>query len=102
GVDTIVNNYCVLSNLNYPEQASELYLMAHLNETEGQRYLEKALIIGCDPYVLTSTLFCPLKSAKRLPQLSFPDIYIYLVHNPSPYTGDFKSKMPINMQLQDG
>ena len=53
--------------------------------------MEKALIIGCDPYLLTSTLFCPLKSAKRLPQLSFPDIYIYLVHNPSPYTGDFKS-----------
>ena len=43
--------------------------------------MEKALIIGCDPYLLTSTLFCPLKSAKRLPQLSFPDIYIYLVHN---------------------
>ena len=51
--------------------------------------MEKALIIGCDPYLLT--LFCPLKSAKRLPQLSFPNIYIYLVHNPSPYTGDFKS-----------
>ena len=79
GVDTIVNNYCVLSNLNSPEQASELYLMAHLNETEGQRYLEKALIIGCDPYLLTSTLFCPLKSANRLPQLSFPDIYRYLL-----------------------
>ena len=91
GVDTIVNNYCVLSNLNSPEEASELYLMAHLNETEGQRYLEKTLIIGCDPYLLTSTLFCPLKSAKHLPQLSFLDIYIYLVHNPSPYTGDFKS-----------
>ena len=52
---------------------------------------KKALIIGCDPYLLTSTLFCPSKSAKRLDQLSFPDIYIYLVDNPSPYTGDFKS-----------
>ena len=61
---------------------------AHLNEAERQRYLEKTLIIGCDPYLLSATLFCPLKSAKRLPQLSFPDIYIYLVHNPSPYTGD--------------
>lgn len=61
---------------------------AHLNETERQRYLEKTSIIGCDPYLLPSTLFCPLKSAKRLPQLTFPDIYIYLVHNPSPYTGD--------------
>ena len=49
---------------------------------------KKALIIGCDPYLLPSTLFCPLKSAKRLPQLSFPNVYIYLVHNPSPYTGD--------------
>ena len=61
---------------------------AHLNEAERQRYLEKTLIIDCDPYLLSATLFCPLKSAKRLPQLSFPDIYIYLVHNPSPYTGD--------------
>src|SRR4029434_3731878 len=37
--------------------------IAHLNETERQRYLEKALIIGRDPYLLPSTLFCPLKPA---------------------------------------
>ena len=62
--------------------------IAHLNEAETQRYLEKTLINGCDPYLLLSTLFCPLKSAKHLPQLSFPDIYNDLVDNPSPYTGD--------------
>ena len=37
--------------------------IAHLNETVRQRYLEKTLIIGRDPYLLPSTLFCPLKPA---------------------------------------
>src|SRR4029434_5335826 len=36
---------------------------AHLNEAERQRYLEKTLIIGRNPYLIPSTLFCPLKSA---------------------------------------
>ena len=60
---------------------------AHLNGKERERYLVKTAIIGCDPY-LSPTVFCLLNSAKCLPQLTFPDIYIYLVHNPSPFTGE--------------
>ena len=58
---------------------------AHLNDEERQRYVEKVSILASDPYLL---FFCPLLSAPRLPQLAFHDIYIYLVHNPSPYSGD--------------
>ncbi|XP_033996071.1 uncharacterized protein LOC117490432 isoform X1 [Trematomus bernacchii] len=61
---------------------------AHLNGKERERYLVKTAIIGCDPYLLPPTVFCLLNSAKCLPQLTFPDIYIYLVHNPSPFTGE--------------
>ncbi|KAK0139170.1 hypothetical protein N1851_024247 [Merluccius polli] len=61
---------------------------AHLNQTEKERYLSKVSILGCDPYLIPATVFCPLTSAKRLPQLTFPDIYIYLIHNPSPYSRD--------------
>ena len=61
---------------------------AHLNGKERERYLLKTAIIGCDPYLLPPSVFCLLNSAKCLPQLTFPDIYIYLVHNPSPFTGE--------------
>ncbi|KAJ4933408.1 hypothetical protein JOQ06_030239 [Pogonophryne albipinna] len=61
---------------------------AHLNGKERERYLLKTAIIGCDPYLLPPTVFCLLNLAKCLPQLTFPDIYIYLVHNPSPFTGE--------------
>ncbi|KAJ4926107.1 hypothetical protein JOQ06_008290 [Pogonophryne albipinna] len=61
---------------------------AHLNGKERERYLVKTAIIGCDPYLLPPTVFCLLNSAKCLPQLTFPDIYIYLVHNLSPFTGE--------------
>ncbi|KAK1904600.1 Exonuclease [Dissostichus eleginoides] len=61
---------------------------AHLNGKERERYLVKTAIIGCDPYLLPPSVFCLLNSAKCLPQLTFPDIYIYLVHNPSPFTGE--------------
>ena len=30
----------------------------------------------------------PLSAATKLPLLAFNDMYIYLVHNPSPYTGE--------------
>ena len=59
---------------------------AYLNDE--QRYVEKVSILGSDPYLLPPVFFCPLLSAPRLPQLAFHDIYIYLVHNPSPYSGD--------------
>jgi len=49
---------------------------------------DRETTIACDPYLLPSIVFCPLTSAKRLPQLTFPDICIYLIHNPSPYSRD--------------
>ena len=43
-------------------------------------------ILSCDPYLASRQLFTPLKSAKILPNLTFPDTYMYLVHNLSTYT----------------
>ena len=37
---------------------------------------------------VTPGFFSPLVSASRLPQINLHEIYIYLVHNPSPYSGD--------------
>lgn len=54
----------------------------------AERYKQKISIIGTDPYLLPQSLFSPLLSASRLPRFNFPDLYIYLVHNPSPYTGE--------------
>ena len=60
---------------------------AHVNVRERQRYLGKK-VIGSDPHLLPPDFFRPLVSASRFPQINFHDIYIYLVHNPSPYSGD--------------
>ena len=66
----IYNKYVVYKHLYAPHPLKQIFatqmlagMIAHLNETERQRYLEKTLIIGRDPYLLPSTLFCPLKSA---------------------------------------
>ena len=59
--------------------------IAHLTTDEKQQYFHT---LGFDPYVLTSELLTPLKYSKNLPNLTFADIYIHLVHNPSPCTGE--------------
>ena len=74
--------------LFYEWKMSSQPKIAHLTADEKQRYFNKIDILGCDPYLLPNQLLTPLKSAENLPKLSFGDIYIYLVHNPSPYTGD--------------
>ncbi|XP_041822862.1 uncharacterized protein LOC121628032 [Melanotaenia boesemani] len=62
--------------------------IVHLSAKEKERYLKKIGILGFDPYHISNELLNPLKSAQHLPNLSFADIYIYLIHNPSPYTGE--------------
>lgn len=62
--------------------------IAHLSDKEKQRYYKKIDILGFDPYLLPNQLLTPLKSVVNLPNMSFGDIYIYLVHNPSPYSGE--------------
>ncbi|CAM4623379.1 unnamed protein product [Leuciscus chuanchicus] len=62
--------------------------IAHLDCHEKKRYLQKISSLGCDPYAIPDVYFQPLSAATELPILSFNDIYIYLIHNPSPYTGE--------------
>ena len=84
--------------------------IAHLNEKERQRYLEKTLIIGRDPYLLPSTLFCHLTSAPtviywRIQQTNNnKHLSWYAIH---PHTPEIawrlsRLQMHINMQLQNG
>ena len=63
-------------------------MISHLSDEEMQRYSQKIDILGFDPYLLPNQLLTPLKSVVILPNISFGDIYTYLVHNPSPYTGE--------------
>ena len=57
-------------------------MISHLSDEEKQRYSQKIDILGFDPYLLPNQLLTPLKSVVILPNMSFGDIYIYLVHNP--------------------
>lgn len=72
--------------------------IAHLTAKEKQWYLQKMYTLSFNPYLLSNQLLTPLQSAKNLPNLTFAEIYIYLVHSPSPYTGEalkaFKSTEP--------
>ncbi|KAK0134184.1 hypothetical protein N1851_030247 [Merluccius polli] len=58
----------------------------HLSTEEKQRYMTKTSILGLDPYVLPNGILTPLLSAEHLPNICFGDIFIYLIHNPSPYS----------------
>ena len=68
--------------------------LAHLTTDEKQRYFNKIDNFNFDPYLLTTKLLTPRKHSKNLPNLTFADIYIYLVHNPSPYTGEALNRAP--------
>lgn len=79
-----------MANVNIKETGSADVTqtkIAHLSDIEKQRYNKKIDILGFDPYLLPNQLLTPLKSVINLPNMSFGDIYIYLVHNPSPYSG---------------
>ncbi|XP_076120258.1 uncharacterized protein LOC143137167 isoform X2 [Alosa pseudoharengus] len=61
--------------------------LSHLNSEENRRYEEKIACIGCDPYTVPGEFFKSVLSTNTLPDIHFHDIYIYLIHHPSSYTG---------------
>ena len=73
-----------LATVNVKETGSAniSQMISHLSGKEKQRYSQKIDILGFDPYLLPNQLLTPLKSVVILPNMSFGDIYIYLVHNP--------------------
>ena len=64
--------------------------VSHLSGESRQRYVSKLKQLGvADPYVMPTSMFTDVLkcSAASLPDFAYPDLYNYLVNNPSPYTG---------------
>ena len=66
------------------EEYSELYLQ--LDPLGKTRYKEKLkmLQLCTDPYLVDRNAWSTEKSL--FPQIEFPDIFVYLISSPSPYT----------------
>ena len=58
--------------------------LSSLGPQESKRYVEKIAVIGEDPYKISKGEFS--SSPDILPSITYPDIYNYLVVNPSPYS----------------
>ena len=60
-----------------------------LCEEDRARYVEKLRKLGvCDPYMLPQGAMTPIGSCAALPDISFADIFLYLINFPSCYTGE--------------
>ena len=57
-----------------------------LDDISKKRYCEKLKLCGLseDPYIISKDKWT--SERKCWPQIVFPDIYVYLVETPSPYT----------------
>ena len=56
---------------------------------DKRRYAEKCKELGVvDPYLLPLGAMTPVALCQELPELTFADIYIYLIQFPSSYTGE--------------
>jgi len=52
------------------------------------RYTYKIIYVGQDPYTMPSEIWVSYDNASIYPEVTYPDIYNYLISAPSPYTGD--------------
>ena len=68
------------------------YLSAYaenLDFVSRARYVGKIELVGgfCDPYIIPLDRMTSLVSAKEIPDVQSPDIFTYLIHTPSHYSG---------------
>jgi hypothetical protein len=70
-----------------PNAFSPLY--EGLSPEDKRRYAEKCKQLGVvDPYLLPLGAMTPVALCQELPEVTFADIYIYLIQFPSSYTGE--------------
>ena len=62
-------------------------VVLHLQNKEKDRYITKLQALGIqDPYSVPAALYIDIKSSESLPLLEHPDIFLYLLFSPSPYS----------------
>ena len=63
--------------------------VVHLSSDDKARYTQKCGLIGtCDPYMLPPAAMVGIMECDSLPDIAFPEIYLYLISFPSIYTGE--------------
>jgi len=67
---------------------SDLIISMDLPPDALARYKYKIIHVGQDPYTMPPEIWVSFDNASIYPEVTYPDIYNYLISTPSPYTGD--------------
>ena len=69
-------------------ELSDLIISIDLSLDVLARYKYKIIHVGQDPYTMPPEIWVSYDNASIYPEVTYPDIYNYLISTPSPYTGD--------------
>ena len=67
---------------------SDLIISMDLSPDVLERYKYKIIHIGHDPYTMLAEILVSYDNANIYPEMTYPEIYNYLISAPAPYTRD--------------